>query len=177
MDLNDAEVRDFLIELYNQTEGDQEKQSSMHDVGSALGIDKDQAGAMGQDLVVEGLVDLRTLAGGISITSQGLEILQAGGYITVSVKDSFQLSGGLVINETDRQAIEQVVEKIKHALSQKTAQFEDLEEIVIDLKTIEIQLLSPKAKTSIVRAIFSSLHVSLKRMELDEIALVIHGAL
>ncbi len=38
-------------------------------------LDKDQAGALGQDLVVEGLVDLRTLAGGISITSQGLEML------------------------------------------------------------------------------------------------------
>jgi hypothetical protein len=176
MDINDAEVRDYLIELYNQTEGNQEKQVSMHDVGSALGMDKNQAGALGQDLVVEGLVDLRTLAGGISITSQGLEMLQVGGYITVSVKDSFQLSGGPVINEIDRQAIEKMIEKIKQAVTQKIAQFQDLEEIIIDLKTLEVHLLSPKPKTSIVRAILSSLHLSLEKLELHEITLVLSGA-
>lgn len=175
MDMNDAEVRDYLLEVYNQTQGDQEKQVAMQDVGLALGMDKDQAGALGQDLVVEGLVDLKTLAGGISLTSQGLEMLQKGGYITVSVKDSFQISGGPVINEADRQSIEKIVEKIKQAVSQKSAPFEDLEEIVVDLKTLEVYLLSPKPKTSIVRAIFNSLHDSLKRLDLNEVAMTLGG--
>ncbi len=176
MHTDNSELKDYLVELHNQTQGNEEMQVSMHDVGSALGLDKNQAGAIGQDLIVEGLADLRTLAGGISITSQGIEMLQKYGLVSVSVSTSFQLSKGPVVNEADRQAIEQVVEKIKQAVSAKAASFEDIEEIVIDLKTIEVHLLSSKPKTAVIREIIRSIHDSLKRLNLNEVAMTLSTA-
>lgn len=178
MDMNNSEAMDFLVELYNRTEGSEENQVSMHDVGAALGMDKSQAGALGEELIVEGLADLRTLAGGIAITSQGLEMLQKAGLITaVIAKSDFQLSGGPVLQEADHEEIEKILEKIRQAVSQQTAAFEVLEEIVIDLKTIEVQLLSPKPKTAVVCQVFSSLQSSLKELGLDELSTIFAGVI
>lgn len=176
MNINDPEVKDYLVELYNQTQGEEGMQASMHDVGSALGMDKVQAGAMGEELIVEGLADLITLAGGISLTSQGLEMLQKAGYISVPVNNNFQLSKGPVLVEGDRQAIEQIVEQIKRAVSAKAPSYEDIEEIVIDVKTIEVQLLSAKPKTAIIQEILRSLQDSLKKLDLNEMATTLSGA-
>ncbi len=52
MHTDNSELKDYLVELHNQTQGNEEMQVSMHDVGSALGLDKNQAGAIGQDLIV-----------------------------------------------------------------------------------------------------------------------------
>lgn len=179
MNISNPEARDYLVELYNQTQGNEEKQVSMHEVGLALGMDKSQAGALGEELIVEGLADLRTLAGGINITSQGLEILQKAGYISVAVsaKGRFQLSGGPLLNEEDRHAIEQLLDKIKHAVSQNSGDYSDMEEIVIDIKTLDVHLLSPKPKTAIVCEILSSLNGSLKVLGLTEIAETFSGVL
>ncbi len=179
MDISNPEARDFLVELYNQTEGNEELQVSMHDVGATLGMDKNEAGALAEELIVEGLVELRTLAGGVSVTPQGLGMLQEAGYISITaqVKDSCQLSGALVLSEGDRQAVEQLVGKIKDALSGTTAAYQTLEEIVVDIKTVEVHLLSPQPKTAIVREILRSLHGSLKRLDLNEVALYISGVL
>jgi hypothetical protein len=38
-----------------------------------------------------------------------------------------------------------------------------VEEVVMDIKTMEVQLLSPKPKTGIVREIFNSLNRNLKQ--------------
>ncbi len=177
MNINTPETQEYLMELYNQTQGDQEKQVSMADIGSALGMDKPQAGLIGEWLIVEGMVELRTLAGGVSITAQGVEVLQEAGLIRVSAKVSHRLSRAPVLDEKDCQVVGQILADLKRAFGSLSASYQDLEEIVIDMKTIEIQLLSPKPKATIVRAVLESLHASVKRLELNEVEGILSGVL
>lgn len=167
MDLDTAEAKSFLLELYNMTSGDTSTQASMFDVGAALGLEKAEASAMAEELIVQGLADIVTLSGGIGITAQGLEVLQLEG---VSVAgQAVPLSTAPVVDADGRQAIEQMVTAIRTSVSQHgAASFEDLEEVVIDLKTIETQLLSPAAKTAVLREILRSLRSALARMGIKE---------
>ncbi len=75
MDSEDLKSKDYLEELYRQTGGDVEVQVSMYDVGAAIGLDKTEAGSLAEQLMVQGQTELRTLAGGISITPEGLAVL------------------------------------------------------------------------------------------------------
>lgn len=61
MDLDNPEAKAFLFELYTQTKGDTKKQVSMHDVGAVLGQGKTDAGAMAEDLIIQGYAELKTL--------------------------------------------------------------------------------------------------------------------
>ena len=65
----------YLQELYNTTKGNTETQVSMYDLGPALGLEKTAAGKIAEDLMVLGFIELKTLAGGISITDEGLKKL------------------------------------------------------------------------------------------------------
>ncbi len=61
--------------LGDAAEGDTEAIVSMHDVGQALGFEKTDAGKMAEALYSEGYAELKTLSGGIGITSMGLQAL------------------------------------------------------------------------------------------------------
>jgi hypothetical protein len=53
--------------------------------------------------------------------------------------------------------------EIKAVLEMETNAYAWVEEVVMDIKTMEVQLLSPKPKTGIVREIFNSLNRNLKQ--------------
>ena len=75
MEFSTPQSRDYLYELYTISEGDTNSEVSMYDVGAALGLEKADAGTIAEELMVEGWVELKTLAGGISITAEGLKAL------------------------------------------------------------------------------------------------------
>ncbi len=154
---------DFLLELYNQTKGDTERQVSMHDIGSAIGMEKADASTLAEDLIMDMLVELKTLSGGIGITTKGLEKLQQFGMVQTSAATAYSLSREKVATADDLAAVNTIIKEIQLSTPLAAAEFENLEELIIDLKTLEVQLLSPRPKIAVVREILRSLHDCLDR--------------
>ncbi|MEE4136198.1 MAG: hypothetical protein V2I32_08975 [Desulforhopalus sp.] len=152
--------RNFLDEVYRQTDGDPSAQVSMYEAGAAIGLEKSGAGLLAEGLMVEGLVELRTLAGGISITDEGMACL---GYSArgSSASTEPQLSTGELLTQEDRDLLAKLNVAIHAAVSSRQLDYALIEELVIDLKTIEVQLLSPRAKTMIIREVLRSLQTAL----------------
>jgi len=153
-------ARHMLEELYQQTKGDLQQTVSMYDLGAALGLAKAAAGAVAEELMVEGLAELRTLAGGISITAEGLAAL---GIVPIA-EEAAQATGrrlslGPLLDDGDRKLITQLLSELR-LRPQGGKTLGELEEIVLDLKTLEVQLLSPAAKTAIIKEVLRSLHAA-----------------
>jgi hypothetical protein len=167
MHINDLNLKSYLDELYRQTAGNTEAQVSMYDLGAAIGLDKAEAGSVAEQLMVLGQVELRTLAGGISITPEGLAFLGIAVPPATPAEYGFSLGKGPVADENDRRTIHLLTQKIKDALSGHGVEYELLEEIILDLKTIDVQMLSPKPKIAVLREIMRSLHKAFAAADVD----------
>ncbi len=160
MSIEDASRQRFLQELYNRAEGDFEIHISMYDLGTDLGFEKDEAAAFAQELFIEGLAEMKTLSGGMGITQKGLKAL--GINITPKKENNSFILGSPVLDEQGKKAVQELLNKIRTALDSKALPFDLMEEIVIDLKTIEVQMLSPNPKTPIIREIFKFIDQNIK---------------
>lgn len=165
-----SQEQQFMFELHSMTDGNIEAQVSMYDVGSNLGLDKAAATALSQELIIEELVDLKTLSGGIGITPKGLDLLRSEGLIAGSAVQMAQLGKGPVIDDQDRQHLGGLLLEIRTTVFASQSAYTQLEELVIDLKTLDIQLISPRPKTAIVLAILESMQQSLEKLGSREIA-------
>lgn len=166
-----AQRLNFLLELFTQTDSDMEKQVSMHDVGAALGLEKDESTSLAEELIIDEMVELKTLAGGVSITPKGIDALAQEGYAAAHKTGSnYNLSGQPILTEEDKSAIHEVLQDVKTSVS---GDYQLLEELIIDIKTIEVQLLSPKAKSSIIKEILKSLQTQLKVLKQEGLANVL----
>lgn len=162
-DDNQPIPKSLLMELYQRTKGDLQQTVSMYDLGASLGLAKAAAGAAAEELMVEGLVDLRTLSGGISITAEGLAALGiAPAALLVAAGPGRKLSKGPVLDDGDRELLQQLLADLRASSAGEKA-IAQLEEMLIDIKTIEVQLLSPAAKSAIIREVLRSLHTALDK--------------
>ncbi len=157
MNLDDVTSKSFLTELHQQTQGDMQAQVSMYEVGAAIGLGKGEAGSRAEELMVAGLVELRTLAGGISITPEGLAALGMAVPSSPVASQALRLSTGPVLNAADRRLLEGLVEEVKQGLPGAKLASALLEGVIFDLKTIEVHLLSPSPKVAVVRELLRSL--------------------
>jgi len=170
MSLKDSSRQVFLQELYKRAGGDFKVQISMYDIGADLGIGKDEVAALGQDLFIEGLAEMITLSGGMGITQKGLEAL--GINITPENETQyFRLGNGPVLDVQGKKVVNELLNKIRAGLDGKTFPFDLMEEIVIDLKTIEVQMLSPNPKTLIVREILKFINQNIKGLAPNDLIL------
>ncbi len=62
----------FLIKLYELTQKNSSSQVSMHDLGEAIGLERDTALKTAEVVLEFGLAEIKTLAGDIGITEDGL---------------------------------------------------------------------------------------------------------
>ena len=150
MEINSPEAKAFLFELYTQTRGDVDAQVSMVDVGTALGLDKAAAGTLAESLFIQEFAELKTLSGGIGITQKGMDLLQ----VKIPPKKGNQFEGlgnGPILENQGQAAVEKILHDIKTCLCQAHTSFTQLDEMVMDIKTIEVQMLSPRPKSGIVR--------------------------
>ncbi len=170
MDFDASEENNFLLELYEATQSDTGVQTSMYEVGASIGLEKDAAGTMAENLIVQGWVELVSLSGGISITDKGIEKLQLAGGVSGASGPALQLGPGPVFNDTGREAVEKIVAEIKTGIGPIDASYTLLEEIVIDIKTIEVHMLSPKSKVEVVRELLRSLQETLATLKADALA-------
>jgi len=162
MDSNDHYDTLYLNELYKQTEGNTETQVSMFDIGIAIGLEKIEASAAAENLMIQGMAELKTLSGGIGITDQGLEEL---GFANSGSADSttvdLHLGTGPILDDSGRRAIETLLAEIKTETSRIQTDYDHLEECIIDIKTIEVQLLSANPKVGIIREVLRSLSATI----------------
>ena len=172
MTITNMQMKGFLRQLYQMSDGDTTTDVSMYDIGAVLGLDKTEAGALAEDLIIDGYAELKTLAGGISITVEGLQALD----IRIPSAAADGNSAGQILLLGDAQmlepealkAVEQLLDDMKKAVGGAALDYQKMEEMVIDIKTIETQLLSNRPKTAIVREILRSLSYILQ----DETATV-----
>ena len=175
MEFEDNKGKEYLEQLYRLTGGDPQAQVSMYEVGAAIGMEKGAAGSLAEELMVQGQAELRTLAGGISITVDGLAVLGIAVAAPQSGTSGFHLGKGPVADANDRGTMQQIVEEIKKSVARLHLEYSLLEEIVLDVKTIEVQLLSPKPKIAVLREIVRSLHTALVAAHADKTAALLQG--
>jgi hypothetical protein len=164
-DLN-SQQKSYLEELYRITGGDPTVQASMHDVGAAIGLDREAAGKLAEELIAQGYLEIRTLSGGVGITQLGIESGKAGAETTDSA--DWRLGGATILDEKDRTVVEAALEAIKNCVGKNNVPYPQMETVVVDIKTIEIQMLSPQPKTAVVREVFLSLQQTLTTMNMTD---------
>jgi len=153
----------FMIQLFEQTRGDQSLQVSMYDIGGLLGLERDAASRVSQELIGLQMVEIRTLSGGIGISAAGSEMVQGLiGPLAESVGESVKLGSQPLLNTAGRQALEQVVSEIKDKTGTLGLDFDSLSELMADLKSIDAQLGSSRPKTAIIKACLHSISGVLK---------------
>lgn len=160
--MQNPEERTYLYELFTLTRGDTTAQVSMYDIGTTLGLEKAAAGTTAESLFIQGLAELKTLSGGIGITAQGLEALGKSP-VDPAGDAAPTLGKGPVLDSPDRDLVTTLLADIKTEAATGKKSYSQIEEIVMDIKTLETQMLSPKPKTTIVKEIFRSLHQNLKK--------------
>ena len=148
----------FMIHLYEQTCGDQSVQVSMYDIGGLLGLERSAACRVAEELMGLQMVEIRTLSGGIGISTAGSEMMQdLVGPLAADVGESTKLDDQPLLNSDSRQALEQIVTEIKDQTGTLGLDFDSLTELMADLKSIDAQLGSSRPKTAIIRACLHSI--------------------
>ena len=163
--------RAFLLELYSSADGAAGVQRSMHTVGAAIGLDRERAGKAAEDLIGKGWVEIKTLSGGIGLTAEGISVAQeegAGG--GPGGGPLAKLGKAALLAEQERAAVEKMLTEIKQCIATQKSDFAQLEEMVLDVKTAEIQLLSPRAKTAVIREVLRALQPALAKAGAAETA-------
>ena len=168
LDQLNKEARELLLHLYRETEGNPSVQVSMYETGAAIGLDREAASRLTEDLIGWELVELRTLSGGIGISANAIEQIESGGLAGPKDTDSLAAFGkDATIDAAARQVVEQITAEVKVRIGTLGLDFDCLSEVMADLKSIDAQLESPIPKTAIVRECFRSLRTAL---ESDEVA-------
>lgn len=150
--------RNFLIQLYTETNGDASIQVSMFDIGNMLGLERDDASRVAEDLMGWELVEIRTLSGGIGIHPEAVtEIRALAGDDGSGTENDTRLGHDLILSETGRLVIADLSGEIKSQAGSLGLGFEPLSEMMADLKTMDAQLESPSPKTAIFRQCLGSI--------------------
>ena len=161
----------FLTELCRVVDGDITLQVSMYDVGAAIGMDRDEASRVAEDLIVDGLVELVSLSGGVSITSDGLQSLNhQSGKESVN-SEILKLGTNPILDKEKCKVVEETLYLYKDAVQNTKISYSRLEEIIFDIKTLETQLLSNKPKNAIIKAVLASLAGYASEEKLDELTI------
>jgi hypothetical protein len=148
----DITGQQYLIQLFEQTKGDSTVQVSMYDIGDQLGLDRDTASTVAQELMGYMLVEIRTLSGGIGISADGSQMARKLIGPGASSGDEFsELDEAPLLNSSGRQAVEQIATELKNQAGSLGLDFDTLTELMADLKTIDAQLGSSRPKSAIIR--------------------------
>lgn len=160
----------YLLELFRRAKGSLQTSVSMYDVGAALGLDKTTAGKMAEEAIGKGWAEVKTLSGGICLTAEGIEAAQAAGAVTEAGASEPKLEKGPVLSQGGRATVDQILAAIKEQMAGVAKSYSRIEELVIDIKTIEVQLLSPRPKTAVVREVLISIQAAMENAGSKELA-------
>ena len=168
----------FFKALFQKTDGNASRQISMYDIGHEAGLDKAAAARIAEELMTLGLIDIRTLSGGVGLTEEGC--LEGQRQFTENAgisSDRISLGNQPVLSAAVRTAVEDALASIKLQLGNAAPGFDDLAELIADIRTIDAQLASPKPKTAIVRECLISMAPVLSRCSEPRLAVRVNTLL
>ena len=159
MSVDDMQIHNYMQKLFEMSGGDVSTEVSMYEIGAALGMDRPEAGALAEDLIIDGYAELKNLTGGISITAAGLQLLNLdpGGREEEQGPGEVLLGEAEVLGAQAVEAAEALAGEIRASIAEGGLAYPQIDELVIDLKTLQTQLLSSRPKTAVVRAILAGL--------------------
>ena len=154
----DAAGQQFLIQLYEQTQGDPTAQVSMYDIGDQLGLERDAASSVAQKLIGCMLAEIKSLSGVIGISADGSQMARKLTEPELPTGEEFAaLDDSPLLDPTGKQAVEKMVFELKNQAGSLGQDFDTLSELMADLKTIDAQMESSRPKTAIIRECFLSI--------------------
>ncbi|MFO7965085.1 MAG: hypothetical protein R6U50_14270 [Desulfobacterales bacterium] len=154
----DESARSFLMRLNDVTGGDASKTVSMYDIGDKEGLDRETAAKIAEILIGNQLASIKTLAGGIGITETALNELAEMEHGTSATEHRHSLSGSLMIDDADREALESILNALKCRINDLELEFDALAGLMADIRTVDMQLTSPSPRTAVIRECFISIH-------------------
>ena len=157
----DETGKSFLLELFEQADGDPSAQVSTSDVGDRLGLDGQTASRVSEDLMGLGMVEVRTLSGGIGMSAEGIAAARHLGASGGPEDESARLGTDQVMRPEAIQAVAEVTDGLKCESGKLGLDFDRLTELVADLKTIDVQFTSHRPKTAIIRECLLSIRAVL----------------
>jgi hypothetical protein len=165
----DEAGQQFLIQLFEQTSGDPSAQVSMYDVGEGLGLDRDTSSRVAESLIGLQLVEIRTLSGGIGISTEGAnEVKRLTGGVSAADGSPGKLTDQPIMDTNSCRGVEQAAGDLKSKAGNLGLDFDGLSELMADLKTIDAQLGSSRPKTAIIRECLCSLKTVLEDLADNE---------
>jgi hypothetical protein len=174
----DETGRQFLIQVFEKTGGDPSAQVSMYEVGEGLGLDRDSSSRAAENLIGLQMVEIRTLSGGIGISTEGAdEVKRLTGGATPADSSPNTLTDQPFMDPISCQGVEQIAGELKTQAGNLGLDFDRLSELMADLKTIDAQLGSSRPKTAIIRECLRSLKSILEAVSEGEILLKVRGLL
>ncbi len=148
--------RQFLETLFYQTGDDADAQISMYDVGAAMGLDREQSTATAEDLMAEGLLEIRTLSGGVGLSDEGRALFSQEADGQAGSQDD-RLGEDSPMDQRQCELVEKTLTLLKADVGEQHYAYETLTEMIADVRSIEAQLISPRPKTAVVRACLEGL--------------------
>lgn len=149
----------FLNRLHELSAGDPSVQVSMFNIGDELGWDRDATSRAAEELIGAGLVEVRTLSGGIAITEAGVG--EAAGSQSADSGGGAILNKDPILNPDVLPTLEGLLAEVERGLGGWKADAGLESELAADLRTLEAQLTSPKPKTGIIRETLSSMNAAM----------------
>lgn len=159
--INTATQREFLERLFLHTGGEVSGSASMYEVGADLGLDKRQSSELAEELMALGHVEIRTLSGGIGITESGIHELAPERDASTGGANSYRLANGPLLDGAGHEAVQRIQAMVKEEAGALGLDFDALNELLTDLRTIDTQLGSPRPKTAILKACYQSIEAVL----------------
>jgi hypothetical protein len=99
---------------FNCNLGDTSAQVSMYDVGKDIGLDRDTSSRVAEGLIGLQLVEIRTLSGGIGISTEGAdEVKSLMGGAALTGESHRKLTDQLIMDQISSQAVEQAAGELK----------------------------------------------------------------
>lgn len=150
-------VREFLMRLYEKTGGDTAATASMYDVGGLAGMDRDASAKAAEALMGDGLAEIKTLSGGIGVTSTAVEAIENAAQDNAAQDNGPVLTDTPLMGEDAQKAVAPVLGELKLRAGDLGLEFDNLAGLIVDIRTIDIHLGSPTPKTAVVRECFKSI--------------------
>lgn len=152
--------RQFLIELYRQTDGNRlSRDAHFQSVAASVGVaNSDEAQALAHRVVDEGLADFPVMGGFMVLTPAGINVVET--WLEEEEEDedaAASLSGVLVIVSAEEKAqLEPVLAEVRD-LAEALPDREAAAEVRAQLDSAHAQLLSPRPRRAVLREIFLSM--------------------
>ena len=142
---NETSADLLLAAIHEKTGGDPGRSVSMWAVGEGLGFDRSRTEGLAMELVSEGLLEVKSLSGGVSLTESGLARTRAG------------VNGGEA-----GAGLPEFVQALEEALPGLTLSAAVRGDLELDARVLKIQLQRSTPLDAVVKAVMGEVKSGLR---------------